>query len=93
MANTSLTWNPGFFEGFLYRAPGIIASVQEAADRVAAIARGSAPVDTGVYRNSIRVQIKFQQRAVAIVVADCDHAMIVESRTGNLARALRSVGG
>lgn len=88
-----LTWNPGFFEGFLYRDAGVIAAARAAADRVASAARASAPVDTGAYRNSIHVEMKFQQRAVAVVVADSDHAMIVESRTGNLARALRSAGG
>ena len=55
-------------------------------------ARSSAPVATGAYRDSLRVEIAHTDRVVARVVSDVDHAMIVEADTGNLARALDAAG-
>ena len=83
--------NQGFYDALLV-SPQVEALVKRPAERVAAAARASAPVDTGAYRDSIRVETKRQKRVVALVVADSEHALGVESRTGNLARALRSVG-
>lgn len=87
-----MQWSPTYFEE-MYHDPGIVTLVRSAAEQVAAAARASAPVLTGEYRNSIRVRIKYQQRVVGVVEATSGHAMAVESRTGNLARALRSVSG
>lgn len=67
------------------------AIVKAKAEEVAAAARSSAPVDTGEYRDSIHVEMDSTPfRVVAKVVASSDHAMLVESQTGNLSRALRS---
>ena len=62
--------------------------LQEIAERVASRARSSAPVATGAYRDSIDVESDTTDRAVERVVAHAPHAMAVESRTGNLKRAL-----
>lgn len=62
------------------------------AERVAAQARATAPVDSGQYRDSIHVESDTTDRVVERVVADAPHAMVVESRTGNLARALSAAG-
>jgi len=62
------------------------------ADRAAAAAKASAPVASGAYRDSIHRESATTDRAVELVVADAPHARVVESRTGNLARALGSVG-
>lgn len=58
------------------------------AQAAAARARASAPVDTGEYRNSIRVESDTTDRAVERVVAHDDKATVIEARTGNLKRAL-----
>lgn len=66
------------------------------AERVAAVARSTAPVKTGAYRDSIHVESgpsPIDGRARAIVTADVTYADAVEARTGNLARALGSIGG
>jgi len=71
---------------------------------VLASAQASAPVVSGAYKDSLRLEmttsaalgIKFRaggSRPVAVVLSDSDHAMSVEAGTGNLARALDSAGG
>lgn len=63
------------------------------AERALSAARSGAPVDSGTYRASLRLEQATTDRAVARVVADVDYAMVVEARTGNLARALDAAGG
>jgi hypothetical protein len=63
------------------------------AERALSAARSAAPVDSGAYRASLRLEQATTDRAVARVVADVDYAMVVEARTGNLARALDAAGG
>lgn len=80
----------------LLSAPGVRAELDRRAQAVAAAARASAPVRTGAYRGSIRVEVGVSPvdgRARAVVRADVAHATAVEARTGNLARALNSAGG
>lgn len=55
----------------------------------AANARGSALVDTGKYRDSIDVVSDTTDRAVERVISRDPKAVIIESRTGNLKRAMR----
>ena len=77
-----------FFE--LGVSPLVTKLVTEKANKVAAAAISGAPVDTGAYRSSIGISVKTQRVVnVAVVTASDPKAMIVESRTGNLARALR----
>ncbi|MDJ1372748.1 hypothetical protein C7K25_15525 [Gulosibacter molinativorax] len=82
--------SPGFIES-LYDDPGLNAELQAAAERVAARVRATAPVgDSGEYKGSIHVEKSPRGgRPVYRVVADAPHAMLVESRTGNLARGVR----
>ena len=89
----------------MLRSPGVRADLQRRAEAVASAARASAPVQTGAYRDSIEVEmttaadlgIAFRfggnDRPAAIVNASARHAPLVESRTGNLARALNAAGG
>jgi hypothetical protein len=75
-------------------APGLVADMQSRMERVAAAARGSAPVVSGEYRDSIHtVTVDHGDRMAVQVVADSDHAMAVEAATGNLARSLDAAGG
>lgn len=62
------------------------------AEAVLSAAQASAPVATGAYQASIHVEQDSTDRAVTRVVADAPHAMVVESNTGNLARALDAAG-
>lgn len=77
----------------LLRAPGVARDLERRAEQVATAARSSAPVDTGEYRDSIAVASETTDRAVARVVARDRKGHAIESRTGNLARALDSAGG
>lgn len=72
----------------------VTAKCLEVGERVAAAARASAPVDTGEYRDRITVTVaRRARRNVVLVTAEDPKSMFVESDTGNLARALRSVAG
>lgn len=69
----------------------VYAALRAEAEEVAARARASAPVNTGDYRNSIRVETGpslIDGRARAIVLASAPHARVVEARTGNLSGSL-----
>ncbi len=87
-----MQFNDNFFDD-LARSPGVEELCVEAAEKVAAKARASAPIDSGEYRDSISVSVKYQKRVVALVTAEDDKAMIIESKTGNLARSLRATRG
>lgn len=69
---------------------GVRDDMTRRAERIAAAARSSAPVRSGEYRDSIRVEQATTggYRAVARVVSDVPYAGVVEADTGNLARAL-----
>lgn len=82
-------FNSKYFDELSHSA-GVKGLVDSITARVAATARSTAPVDTGEYRASIRATGKRQKRYVGLVVATAPHAMIVESQTGNLARALKA---
>jgi hypothetical protein len=76
----------------LSRSAGVRAVVDEAAERVAARARATAPVDSGAYRDSIHTTGKLQDRYVGLVIASDEAALAIEARTGNLARAVKASG-
>ena len=57
-------------------------------ERALAAAQSSAPVASGAYRASLHLVDDTTDRAVVRLVADVDHAMVVEANTGTLARAL-----
>jgi hypothetical protein len=84
-------FNDAFFD-HLGRSAGVTALVVEGAERVAAAARASAPEKTGAYKASIGVKLKYQDRAVALVVATDPKTMLIEAKTGNLARAVKKAG-
>lgn len=73
----------------LLQSAGIRGELRRHAEATAAAARAGAPRETGTYAASIHVESNTTDRAVERVVADADHAMLVEARTGNLVRSLR----
>lgn len=85
----SVEINEAFFEE-LGNSPGVVAMCEQVAEGIAAKARGSAPVDSGDYRNSIKVKRASRSGRVAfLVVSDDPAALVIEAKTGNLARAAR----
>lgn len=82
-----VVYNNEFFDQ-LGRSPGVAALVKEVTEDIAEIARADGPRDTEDYVNGIEVQIKYQKRAVGLVVGTDKKTMLVESKTGNLVRAL-----
>lgn len=86
-----MKWNENFFREVLNSA-AVTSIVQAKAEAVASAARASAPVDTGAYRASIRVEmVRGKNRVIGKVVAASDHGMVVESKHGTLGRALGAV--
>lgn len=84
-----MKFNNSFFEE-LGRSAGVTKLVTDKAEQIAAIARSTAPVDTGDYRDGIKVELKHQDRSVALVVGTDPKTMLIESKTGNLVRALKA---
>lgn len=80
-------FNEDFFRT-LGKSAGVRAEVVDAAEKIAADARATAPVDSREYRNSIHVVVtETENRVVATVIANAPHSMLVESRFGTLAQA------
>lgn len=77
----------------LLNAPGVVKDLERRAAAVAAEARANAPVKTGAYRDSVRVEtVEHPTRTVVRVVADVDHALVVEGAHGTLTRAIDAYG-
>lgn len=73
----------------LARGPEITGAVVDAAERIAAQVRSDAPVDTGDYKASIEVSVKQQRRSVGLVISTDPKALIIEAKTGVMARAAK----
>lgn len=85
-----MKFNDNYFNE-LGKSGEVVGLVTDVADKVASTAQSTADVDTGEYRDGIHVEIRSTpHRAYAVVVASDWKSMIIESKTGNLARALRS---
>lgn len=73
------------------KGPGVNRLGQLIAQRVLATARANAPVDTGDYQRSMHIERRVSRhRVVYRVVASDRKALLIESRRGVLARALRA---
>lgn len=92
MNSHSFEPNASFFDSVL-RSPQVEKLVDEAAERALAAAKSGAPVVSAAYRDNLRIEHhEAAHRRVARVVGDLDYTMTVESRTGNLARAIKAAG-
>ena len=76
----------------LLNSSEVRADLTERAERVAAAARASAPVESGAYRDSITVVQDSTDRAAVRVTSTAPHGFTVEAATGNLSRALDAAG-
>lgn len=73
----------------LSRSPEIAGAVMKATERIAQTIRNDAPVDSGDFKAGIKTHLKYQQRAVGVVEATDEKSLIVEARTGVMARAVK----
>lgn len=88
MSDVRIDWDESFFQNLL-KTPEVAGLCEQAAAAAAAAARATAPVKTGVYRDSIHVEQKQgKTRAWCKVVADDEKAGLIESKTGNMRRSL-----
>lgn len=86
-----IQWNSAFFAAVL-KLPGVVHQTEAVAQKAAAKARATAPVKTGAYKRSITVvRVQARYRIVWLVVALDPKGLLIESKTGTLGRALRSV--
>lgn len=87
--DTSIEFNERFFETIL-RQPKVENIVDAAAERALAKARADAPVDSGDYRDGLHIEHhESRYRRVTRVVGSDEKTLLIESKTGNLARALK----
>lgn len=92
MAKAYVTFNDSYFDEVLNSA-GVQRLCRSKAEQALAIARASAPVDTGAYRAGLAVEAKRSaHRTVYRVVGHDRKTLLVEAKTGNLVRALKAVG-
>lgn len=92
MARAYVTFNDSYFDEVLNSA-GVQRLCRSKAEQALAIARASAPVDTGAYRAGLAVEAKRSaHRTVYRVVGHDRKTLLVEAKTGNLVRALKAVG-
>jgi len=88
--DTSFEPNQRWFDTILRSAP-VEAVVDQTAGRTQAHAKAHAPVDTADYRDGIRIEHRESRyRRVTRVVGTDEKTMIIEAKTGNLARALKA---
>lgn len=88
--DTDVEFNPRFFETAM-RQPAVEALTDAAAGRALAKARASAPVDTAEYVNGLHIEHHDSRyRRTSRVVGSDGKTLLIESKTGNLARALKA---
>lgn len=87
-----MEFNDKFFEQ-MGRDDDVIALCEARGKAVLAEAKATAPVDDGDYRDGLQIKRVRRGRRDAILVVGTDwKTMLVESKTGNLARALKKAG-
>lgn len=87
---TEVDFNPEFFDNIM-RSSGVERLSESVARSALVTAQSAAPVDTGAYRRGLHIehhQSKFRD-AVRVVGSD-PKTMLIEAKTGNLARALKA---
>ncbi|MGW9345591.1 HK97 gp10 family phage protein [Streptomyces albidoflavus] len=88
--DTDVVFNPQFFETVL-RQPGVEQIVDAAGGRALAAAQASAPVDSGDYRDGLHIEHhESRYRRATRVVGSDPKTLLIEAKTGNLARAVKA---
>lgn len=88
--HTDVEFNPRFFETAM-RDPRVEALVDDVSDDALKTAQKNAPVDSGDYRDGLHIEHRESRfRRVSRVVGSDDKTLLIESKIGNLARALKA---
>ena len=88
---TYITFNEEFFATIM-RSAGIEALCRFKAEDALAISQSTAPVDTGAYRDGLSIEkVPHKYRDTYEVVGHDPKTLLIEAKTGNLARALKAV--
>lgn len=88
--DTNVEFNEKYFESVL-RQPKVEAITDAAGNRALSAAKSSAPVDSADYLRGLHIEHhESRYRRATRVVGDDSKTMLVESKTGNLARALKA---
>lgn len=83
-------FNDKYFDELMNSA-GVKAMTRRAAEKTLAYAQSHAPVDTGTYRDGLRIEeVKHAHRTTCMVVGTDPKTRLVESKTGNLRKALKA---
>lgn len=86
----SVKFNDVFFDQIMNSA-GVRAMTRGAAEKALGVAKANAPIDTGAYRDGLEVKaVQHAHRTTYMVVGTDAKTMLVESKTGNLRKALRA---
>lgn len=87
--DTDVEFNPRFFESVL-RQPRVEALVDGIGNRALGIAQTNAPVDSEKYLDGLHIEHhESRYRRTTRVVGSDEKTLLIESKTGNLARALK----
>lgn len=88
--DTTVYFDRRFFDQIM-KSAGIERMVDSTAEKALGIAQANAPVDEGDYKSGLKVEKRdTQYRHTARVVGEDWKTMLIESKTGNLARALKA---
>lgn len=90
--DTYVEFNQKFFDEIM-RASGVQILQKQVAEKVLTQAKATAPVDSGDYKRGLRIERAERRFRVAYLVVGTDpKTLLIEAKTGNLARALKSAG-
>jgi hypothetical protein len=88
--DTDVEFNERYFESVL-RQPKVEALTDAVAERALSAAKSNAPVDTADYQRGLHLEhYNSRYRRTTRVVGSDEKTLLLESKTGNLARALKA---
>lgn len=73
----------------LARSKAVTGPVMKATAKIAQIIRNDAPVGDGDYRDGIQTHLKYQERGVGVVEATDEKSLLLEAKTGIMARSVK----
>lgn len=90
--STGIKYDKQFFDTAM-RLPGVKALQEEAGNKALARAKSSAPVDSGAYKRGLSMRwVRRRYRDALLVEGTDPKTLLIEAKTGNLARSLKSAG-
>lgn len=89
----SIEFNQRYFDTIM-KSAGVESLSLAKAQAALKVAQANAPYDTGDYHDGLRIRRAERKYRTAFLVEGTDpKTLLIESQTGNLARALKSVKG